>query len=161
LDVEGGKDTAIDYPLMLTNAALNDPAERAAILPALSGLPINSVWLRVSGFGADATPAGIRKYISAMRDFRSLDVPLVSDGLGGMAGLAITAFRAVSRTGLQRLKIADEKLGAALAKNALRLERMGDVLENSYATEEEVTRAPAFGDIVHLRDSSRIQDERQ
>jgi hypothetical protein len=278
LDVEGGKDIAIDYPLMLTNAALNDPAERAAILPALSGLPINSVWLRVSGFGADATPAGIRKYISAMRDFRSLDVPLVSDGLGGMAGLAITAFGAASglahgaaekerfdattwnkprpergsggggytvllpgvdrllkreeaqtliaapharrllscqdrsccpsgfedtlkdpkghylrqrklqcealsavqdqlkpqhflekilagahRTARQvsKLKIADEKLGAALAKNALRLERMGDVLENLYATEEEVTRAPEFGDIVHLRDSSKIQDERQ
>lgn len=75
LDMEGGKDIAIDYPLLLTNAALNDPTERAAIIPALSSLPIQSVWLRTSGFGADATPAGVRKYIVALRDFGSLHLP--------------------------------------------------------------------------------------
>jgi hypothetical protein len=96
LDVEGGRDIAIDYPLMMSYAALNDAAERTAIVPALSSLPIQSVWMRVSGFGADATPAGVSKYISALRDFRTLDMPLVSDGSGGLAGLAITAFGAAS-----------------------------------------------------------------
>jgi hypothetical protein len=49
--------------------------------------------------------------------------------------------------------------GAALAKNVLRLERMGDVLENFYNTQEEVTRAPAFGNIVHPKGICRVQGE--
>lgn len=278
LDMEGGREIIIDYPLMLTNAALNDPAERAAMISALAGLPIKSVWLRTSGFGAAATPAGVRKYISAVRDFSSLDVPLVSDGAGGMAGLAITAFGAASglahgvaekerfdatswskprpegRSGgggytvllpgidrllkkeeaqaliaaphgrrllscqdraccpggfedtlkepkghylrqrkfqcdalsavqdqlkpqhflektltgayktarsVSKLRTGDEALAAALTKNALRLERMGDVLENLHKTEEEVTRARAFADISPLQGASRVHDERQ
>jgi hypothetical protein len=39
---------------------------------------------------------------------------------------------------VSKLKIADEKLGAALAKNTLRLERMGDMLENLYTTEKRL-----------------------
>ena len=78
--------------LMITNAALNDPAERAAIVPALASLPIESVWLRTSGFGADATPTGIRKYVVALRDLSSLHIPVVADGMGGLAGLAVAAF---------------------------------------------------------------------
>jgi hypothetical protein len=278
LDIEGGKDIAIDYPLMVPYAALNDAAERTALVPALSSLPIQSVWLRVSSFGADATPAGVRKYISALRDFRTLDIPLVSDGAGGLAGLAITAFGAASglahgvaekerfdattwnkprseggsggggytvllpgvdrllrkeeaetliaapharrllscqdrtccpsgfedtlkdpkghylrqrrlqcealsavqdqlrplhflektlasahRTARQvsKLKVVDEKLRTALAKNAARLERMGDVLENLHKTEEEVRRTPAFAAIPRSEGASRVQDERQ
>jgi hypothetical protein len=46
LDMEGGKDIAIDYPLMISAAALNDATERAAIIPALAHLPIQSLWLR-------------------------------------------------------------------------------------------------------------------
>jgi hypothetical protein len=38
---------------------------------------------------------------------------------------------------------------------------MGDVLENFYKAEEEVTGAPAFGNIVHPEDASRIQGEGQ
>jgi hypothetical protein len=278
LDMEGGRDIAIDYPLMLTYAALNDPAERAAIISSLAGLPIKSLWLRISGFGADATPTGIRKYISALRDFRSLDMPVVSDGAGGMAGMAITAFGAASglahgvaekerfdatswnkprregssggggytvlfpgidrllkkeeaqtliaapharrllscqdraccpggfedtlkdpkahylrqrklqcdalsevqdplkpqhflektlagahRTARSASKIRtnDERLMTTLSKNVLRLERMGDVLENLHSTEQEVTRARAFADTPRQQGASRTQDERQ
>jgi hypothetical protein len=278
LDMEGGKDIAIDYPLLLTNAALNDPAERATIIPALSSLPIQSVWLRTSGFGSDATPAGVRKYIAALRDFGSLHMPVVSDGMGGMAGLAITAFGAASglahgvaekerfdarswnkprlegRSGgggytvllpgvdrllkkeeaqtlmaapharrilscqdrgccpsgfedtlkdpkghylrqrkmqcdalsavqdqlkahhflektlegasktarqASKLKTGDEGLGTVLAKNARRLERMGEVLENLHGTEGEVARVPAFADVSRSEGNSRVQNERQ
>ena len=96
LDREGGKDIAIDYPLLITNTILNDPAERKALLKALTGAPVQSLWLRVSGFGAEATPAGIRRYISALQDFHSLSLPIVADHVGGMAALAIMAFGAAS-----------------------------------------------------------------
>src|ERR1035441_2070676 len=59
LDIEGGKNIAIDYPLLIPNAVLNDPAERKAIVAALKSMPAESLWLRISRFGADATPAGI------------------------------------------------------------------------------------------------------
>jgi hypothetical protein len=278
LDMEGGKDIAVDYPLMISNAALNDATERAAIIPALAHLPVQSVWLRISRFGADATPAGVSKYIAALRDFRALDVPLVSDGAGGMAGLAITAFgaasglahgvaekerfdattwnkpRAKKGTGgggytvllpgidrllkkeeaqaligapharrllscqdrnccaagfedtlkdpkghylrqrrlqcealsavqdplkpkhfmektlagahkiarqVAKLKTGDERLGAALKKNELRLERMGDALDNLHKTEEDATRALAFTEVRPREGGSKVQGERQ
>lgn len=279
LDMEGGKDIALDYPLMISAAILNDPAERAAIIPALARLPIQSLWLRISRFGADATPAGVSKYISSVREFRALDLPVVADGAGGMAGLAITAFGAASglahgvaekerfdatswnkprpekksnggggytvllpgidrllkkeeaealigapharrllscqdrtccpggfddtlkdpkghylrqrrfqcddlsavqdplkpkhfldktlagasKTARQvaKLKTGDDKLGAALSKNSVRLERMGDVLENLHKTEEDATRVRAFSEVRPREDGSKVRDERQ
>lgn len=94
LDIEGGRDIAIDYPLMIPNAVLNDAAERKALLGALASLPINSLWFRISGFGAGATGAGLRKYVAAAQDFQILGKPIVADGVGGMAALAIAAFGA-------------------------------------------------------------------
>jgi hypothetical protein len=234
--------------------------------------------LRISRFGADATPTGLSKYITALREFQSLDLPLVADGTGGMAALAITAFGAASgvahgvaekerfdasawnkprpdketsggngyalllpgvdrllkkeqaqaliaspsgrrllscqnrnccpagfddtlkdpkghylrqrnfqcdelsavqdllkpkhfmdkmlagasKTARQvaKLRISDEKLGDALTKNAIRLERMGDVLENLHKIEDS-TRVRAFADVSPRADNSRVQDERQ
>ena len=73
---------------------LNDTAERRALVSRLNGLPINSIWLRISGFGADGTAAGTRKYIAAAREFHTIGKPIVADGVGGHAGLAIAAFGA-------------------------------------------------------------------
>jgi hypothetical protein len=94
LDREDGRDVAIDYPLMVSNAALNDIAQRRAFMGALRSMPINSVWLRVSGFGSDATAAALRKYIAAARDFHDLAKPVIADCVGGLAGFAILAFGA-------------------------------------------------------------------
>ncbi len=96
LDVQGGREIAIDYPLMISNAVLNDGAERNALISALASLPVDSIWLRTSGFGANATAAGLRKYVTAMRDFHVLDKPIISDGIGGMSALAVAAFGAAS-----------------------------------------------------------------
>ncbi len=92
LDEAGGKNVAIDYQLMITNATLNDAAQRKAIINSLRETPLDSLWLRVSGFGADATAAGLRKYITASRDFHQLELPVVADSIGGLAGLAALAF---------------------------------------------------------------------
>ncbi|WP_443750428.1 hypothetical protein [Asticcacaulis solisilvae] len=95
LDIEGGKSIAIDYPLIISNKILNDESQRRVIISALQSVPLNSLWVRVSGFGSDATPVGIRKYISAVQNFHALKMPVVADFLGGMSGLAALSFGAV------------------------------------------------------------------
>jgi hypothetical protein len=92
LDAEGGKEIAIDFPLMISNTLLNDGSQRRDLIAKLGSLPIDSIWSRVSGFGADATAAGLKKYISASQDFHSLGKPIVADGVGGLSALAIVAF---------------------------------------------------------------------
>jgi hypothetical protein len=94
LDTEGGKNVAIDYSLMIPNRVLNDTAERRSLVSSLNGLAIDSIWLRISGFGAAGTAAGTRKYIAAAPEFHLIGKPIVADGVGGHAGLAIVAFGA-------------------------------------------------------------------
>src|SRR4051794_7178890 len=90
LDVQGGRKIAIDYPLLISNSVLNDSAERKSLIAALGAVPFDSLWLRISGFGADATAAGLRKYITALQDFHALGKPIVMDGVGGLAGLVLS-----------------------------------------------------------------------
>jgi hypothetical protein len=94
LDREGGRDVIIDYPLMVSNASLNDVVHRRAFVTALKSMPVDSVWLKVSGFGGDATAAGLRKYIAAAQDFHLLQKPIIAECVGGLSGLAILAFGA-------------------------------------------------------------------
>lgn len=94
LDIEGGKQIALDYPVLVPSAVLNDSAERKRLASQLGNLPIESVWLRISGFGAEATPSAIRKYITAVQDFHSLGIPIVVDHIGGLTSLALVAFGA-------------------------------------------------------------------
>ena len=104
----------------------------------------------------------VRGPLSRQRKFQCDALSAVQDQLKPqhflektLAGTYKTA-RSVSK-----LRTGDEALAAALTKNALRLERMGDVLENLHKTEEEVTRARAFADISPRQGASRVQDERQ
>lgn len=92
LDREGGKGIAIDYPLLVSYSSVRDEAHRRAYIARLKDLPCDYVWLRISGFGADATPVGLRRYLNASHEFHVLDKPVVADGVGGFAGLAIVAF---------------------------------------------------------------------
>jgi hypothetical protein len=94
LDAAGGSHIGINYPLMIKMATLRDPAQRRAFIAGLEGIPFDHLWFRVSGFGADATPAALRRYIAAMMDFLRVDRPIVADGVGGLSGLAIAAFGA-------------------------------------------------------------------
>lgn len=92
LDSNGGSHIGIDYPLMVSVATLRDPVQRRAIINSLSGLPFENLWLRVSGFGAEATGVGLRRYIGAALDLLRLNKPIVVDGVGGLVALAIIAF---------------------------------------------------------------------
>ena len=94
LDVAGGAAIAIDYPLTLKYASLRDPAQRRVLIAGLKDLPFDNLWLRVSGFGADAEAPMLRRYIAAAVDFQQLDRPIVADGVGGLAAVAVAAFGA-------------------------------------------------------------------
>jgi hypothetical protein len=94
LDAEGGSHIAIDYPIMIKNASLRDSAQRRALIAGLTDLPFDNLWLRISGFGADAPATMLRPYIAAMMDFQRLGKPIVADGVGGLVALATAAFGA-------------------------------------------------------------------
>ncbi len=94
LDAEGGSAIRINFFLNITYASLRDPAQRRAFIAGLADVPFADLWFRISGFGADATPMGLRRYIGAMMDFFRLERPIVADGVGGLAGVAIAAFGA-------------------------------------------------------------------
>jgi hypothetical protein len=95
LDEANGKSVQILYSLAIPYATLRDPAERRALIKALQDVPLDAVWLRVDGLGARSTSNGIRNYIEAAREFEGLAVPIVADGMGGLAGLSLLAFGAV------------------------------------------------------------------
>jgi hypothetical protein len=96
LDREGGKKIGINYLLIPTYAHLHDEAERGAFLHGLEGLPFDNLWIRASGFGSDATPAGARRYITALSGLHNLGKPIVADNVGGLIGLAAVAFGGAS-----------------------------------------------------------------
>ena len=125
LDAEGGEHIVIDYPLITTYSALRDLAQRRAFVAHLRELPFDNLWLRISGFGADASPAGVRRYISALSDFHGLARPIVADCVGGLAGLAIASFgasTAIAHGVAEKERFApgtDHVKGAAAAKPAV------------------------------------------
>ena len=95
LDRLGGGAVAIDYQLITTNAVLRDEQQRRQLVKGITDLPIENVWLRVSGFGATATGAGTRHFIESVADLHQFGLPFVADCAGGFAALAALAFGAV------------------------------------------------------------------
>ena len=96
LDELGGSNIRTDYSLTTAYETLREPEQRRAFLAGLQDLPFDNLWLRISGFGADARPTALKRYISAVTDFHALSRPLVADHVGGLAGLAIAAFGATA-----------------------------------------------------------------
>jgi len=100
LDRCGGADIAIDYQLITTSGLLRelsrDSSAQAALFDDIKTMPIENVWLRVSGFGATATGAGTRHFIESIRDFHAIGRPLIADMAGGFAALGAAAFGAVA-----------------------------------------------------------------
>lgn len=95
LDATAGKDVPIYYPLAVPTHVFFDPIQRRALVAALSTLPVEAVWLRVSRFGAYNGGPSLQNYIVACRDFHSLKLPLIAEK-AGTHGLALLAFGAVS-----------------------------------------------------------------
>ncbi len=95
LDKRGGKSILIIYSLAISNALFKDREQRAAIISGLAGLPIDSLWLKVDNFGADAGPLTLTRAMDAIADFHALGLPIIADHVGGIPGLGLLAFGAV------------------------------------------------------------------
>ena len=96
LDRAGRSDIAIDYQLIIPYRVLRDSAHRRVLVERLRSLPFDNLWIRVAGFGADATPFGVRRYISSLSDLHALQKPIIADCAGGLAALAVIAFGAAA-----------------------------------------------------------------
>lgn len=94
LDRNGKRRVGIIYSLSLPYATFRDESKREQIISALQGVPAQSVWLRVDGFGSDSSPAAVSNYIEAAGDFHELGLPIVCDQVGGLVGLTLLAFSA-------------------------------------------------------------------
>src|SRR6266851_346812 len=71
LDETGGGNIEIDYSLTTAYGTLLQSEQRRAFLTRLRDLSFENLWLRISDFGSDATPASVRRYISSMADFHA------------------------------------------------------------------------------------------
>ncbi len=96
LDCCGGSDIAVDYQLITSAALLKDPFACAALASDIEKMPIENIWLRMSGFGATATGAATRQFIESTRSLHAIRRPLIADMAGGFAALGAAAFGAVS-----------------------------------------------------------------
>jgi hypothetical protein len=96
LDELGGRAISIDYQLITTAAALKDPAYRADTVDSIQDLPVENLWLRVSGFDARSTGTGTRRFIEAARDFQAAGRPIIADMVGGFPALAASAAGSIS-----------------------------------------------------------------
>ena len=95
LDKANGGAVDILYVLAISYALFRDDHERADLIDSMKGLPCKGLWLQIDGLGSQATAAGVRHYIAAASDFKSLGMPVIADGMGGLAGLAVVGFGAV------------------------------------------------------------------
>ena len=96
LDGMGGKSIAIDYQLITAARVLKDEEQRRQLISGIEGLPIQNVWVRVSGFGATATGAGTRQFIESIQQLHNIKRPLVGDHVGGLSSIAALAFGAIA-----------------------------------------------------------------
>lgn len=96
LDREGGQGIRINYALILDNAQIKNVELVQAIVAGLQGMPIDALWIRVAGFGSDATGAGVDKMARAVLEFHKLAIPIVMDRSGGLVAHALTSFGVVS-----------------------------------------------------------------
>ncbi len=95
LDQRGAAKTPIIYSLAVPYALLRDAGKREALIRELQDLPVDALWIRVDGFGAASTGAAVRSYLDGIAEFHALEVPIIADGAGGLAGLALMAFGGV------------------------------------------------------------------
>jgi hypothetical protein len=95
LDKANGGAIDILYLLAIPYALHRDEHERSNLIEAMTGMPCKALWLQIDGLGSQATAAGVRHYIAAASDFKAVGIPVIADGIGGLAGLAVVGFGAV------------------------------------------------------------------
>jgi hypothetical protein len=100
LDSAGGAALRIFYPLVAPVRLLASDTARLGILSKLreatSASAIDALWIRATGFDITSSgPINLRRYITGVRGFHGLRVPVVGDRAGTL-GLAMLALGVVS-----------------------------------------------------------------
>ena len=95
LDQRGGENIRIDYHLILPIGLLKEIGQLQVVLQRLRSAPVDNVWLRVSGYGMNGSPAGTKRFIETAWELSKLNKPLIADQVGGLVGLALASFGAV------------------------------------------------------------------
>lgn len=96
LDREGGSRIAIDYTIIIKGQDLATSEFQSKLMAALSDLPIDQVWVRLSGLKKDAGPQKTRDLIRLLSGFHNLGRPIVLDYCAGINAQAAVAFGVVS-----------------------------------------------------------------
>jgi hypothetical protein len=96
LDRNGATGIQLIYSLAVSYSAFRNRAQRRLLVEALRGVPAAAIWLKLDGFGSSSTPTAARTYIDAAADFHELGIPVIGDHVGGLVGLGLLAFGAVS-----------------------------------------------------------------
>lgn len=96
LDRNGATGIQLIYSLAVSYSAFRNPAQRRLLVEALRRVPAAAIWLKLDGFGSSSTPTAARTFINAAADFHELGIPVLGDHVGGLVGLGLLAFGAVS-----------------------------------------------------------------
>jgi hypothetical protein len=92
LDREGGKQIAIDYPVLHAAKQLQQSDIRSRILSAFGSLPAENAWFRISGVESGLGPETTRRLLTMLGGLHNIGVPVILDCLGGPTSLAAIAF---------------------------------------------------------------------
>lgn len=152
----------IYYPLITSGDNFYDPTWRAMIMPRLSDLPIDAIWLRIHPFGTPRSgPLVLKRFLAACRDFHQLQLPLVGEHTGAV-GVALIAFGAiggvesgitvVDHTDLARWTKVPKKSGGGGGEARVYLHELGVFLDRSKA--ETLFARPGMKAAHACRDST-------
>jgi hypothetical protein len=92
----GGSHIALDYHLIGTSKLLQQNDFRNDVKAALAEVESDNIWLRMSGFDANSSGTGTRRYIESVCDLHELGRPFIADMTGGFPALAAAAAGAIS-----------------------------------------------------------------
>jgi hypothetical protein len=90
-----GSQMQLIYSLSLPVSVFRDRSLRQALIPAVSDVPCDAIWLKIDNFGDDASGEKAAAFLEGCSDFHALGVPVIADHVGGLPGLASLAFGAV------------------------------------------------------------------
>ena len=95
LDREGGEEIALDYTLILPHVRLSSIEDSLVSLERLCDLPIDNLFLRLSGFGIDSGPFTVKRTFQNIVSLHALGLPLLLDYVGGLVGVGSVALGTV------------------------------------------------------------------
>lgn len=96
LDEEGGRQIAIDYPIIHLHTAINQAILRENIAKRIGDLPVENIWIRASGLGNEPRPLVAKQFLASLYDLQSIDKPLIVDHVDGLMAQALVAFGGAS-----------------------------------------------------------------